>query len=326
MTYKKIAELAGVSTATVSKALSGSHEISPETVQRILRIAEDNGVTRAKYRRNPSLIHIAILVPEIISIYYSQNVTTLAAILENKGVASSVYILGFHDSHRYDVVDRIAADGMIDGILSLCSEYVHLDAGIPIVYTCEQVRNCSIHRDVVFSDMYSGILSAIEHLAHLGHRHIGFIGEKHTLRKQEMFGQAMKQLELGYADSDIYCSVKRFEEIGYEGAAYFLRQKERPTAYLTAYDEVALGAIHTFQSHGVRVPEDVSIIGINDIPSASYASVPLTTIRTFRCEMLELAVQTLLNKIHSPDNPLVQHTAVKCDLIIRDTTAPIQEK
>ena len=119
MTYKKIAELAGVSTATVSKALSGSHEISPQTARRILKLAEENGVSRSKYRRNPSLIHIAILVPEIISIYYSQIVSTLAAILEKKGLYPSVHIVGFQDRHRYDVVNRLSADGYIDGILSL---------------------------------------------------------------------------------------------------------------------------------------------------------------------------------------------------------------
>ena len=169
--------------------------------------------------------------------------------------------------------------------------------------------------------MYSGILFALEHLVHLGHRHIGFIGEKNTISKQEMFKRAMKQLELPCRAEDLFCSGKRFEEIGYEGASYFLRQKDPPTAYLTAYDEVALGAIHTFQSHGVRIPEDVSIIGINDIPSASYASIPLTTIRTSRGEMLELAVEALLNKIHSPDNLPLQQTAVKYDLIVRETTA-----
>ena len=98
---------------------------------------------------------------------------------------------------------------------------------------------------------------------------------------------------------------------------------ERPTALLAAYDEVALGAIHTFTRSGIRVPEDISIIGINDIPSASYASVPLTTIRTYAAEINSLGVKLLLDRIKDPERHIPQQVLVRCELIIRDTTARI---
>lgn len=319
MTLRKIAQLAGVSPSTVSKVLSGSSEISRETAERILKIAEENGVRRPNYHKARAHSRVAILIPEIISVYYSQVATALIDELRRYGVEPYMYLCGFDDESFCRIVNMLSEEKLADGILTLgVSDYTSF-CEIPIVgFGMSQ----SYPRfDALGSDMQSGIYEALEYLTSLGHTDIGFISEKHTDAKLRYFKSAMSRLGLPVREEYLYISRKRFAEIGCEAAEYYMKLTSPPTALLAAYDEVALGAIHTFRKNGISVPEDISVIGINDIPVSSYSSVPLTTIRTFSCELIERAVKLLLDQIKSPERHIVQHIMIKCELIVRDTTA-----
>ena len=321
MTYRKIAQLAGVSFSTVSKALSGSPEISEETVNRIRMIAEQNGVIRPKYRRDHPATRIAIIVPEIVSVYYSQTVSGLVSEFRRFGIEPYIHICGF-DSERFcRIIDQLADEQLAEGIIALTDTPYPLPLEIPMVRLA--ARNLHDRSDTVDCDLELGIFEALEYLIALGHRKIGFIGEKNTKVKLAYFNSCAARLGLDADQKLIYISRKRFAEIGSEAAEYYMTLDEKPTALLAAYDEVALGAIHTFKRSGIRVPEDISIIGINDIPSASYASVPLTTIRTYAAEINSLGVKLLLDRIKEPEKHIPQQVLVRCELIIRDTTARI---
>ncbi|MBQ8510005.1 MAG: LacI family DNA-binding transcriptional regulator [Clostridia bacterium] len=324
MTYRKIAQIAGVSLSTVSKVLSGSSEISKDTAERVRRIAEEYGVVRPKYRHDRPNIRIAILVPEIISIYYSQKVTEIINEMERLDIEPCIYIVGFSNERFHQIVEQIVDEGRINGILSLDHSFYAKIVEIPFLYLCQ--ANKGPRHDTLWADLNEGVYEAIEYLTRLGHQRIGFIGEKNTSSKLEYFKSAVSRLGLEINPKDIFISDKRFEEIGYEGAAYFAKRRERPTALLAAYDEVALGAIHAFKNYGISVPDDISIIGINDIPFSSYADVPLTTIRTYNEELTHLAVKMLLDKIKQPDQHPVQHIAIQCELVVRDTTARVKVK
>ncbi|MGN1408575.1 MAG: LacI family DNA-binding transcriptional regulator [Eubacteriales bacterium] len=322
MTYRKIAQLAGVSLSTVSKALSGSPEISAETVNRIRMIAEEYGVIRPKYRRNRPATRIAIIVPEIVSVYYSQTVSGLVSELRRFGIEPYIHLCGF-DSERFCmIIEQLTDERLADGIITLSDIPYPLPLEIPMVRLT--ARNLTDRSDTVYCDLESGIFEALEFLMALGHRRIGFIGEKNTKMKLAYFKSNAARLGLEADPKLIYTSIKRFAEIGSEAAEYYMTLDEKPTALLAAYDEVALGAIHTFTQSGIRVPEDISIIGINDIPSASYASVPLTTIRTYASEINSLGVKLLLDHIKDPEKHIPQQVLVRCELIIRDTTSRIR--
>ncbi len=318
MTYKKIAEIAGVSLSTVSKALSGNSEISSETAARIRAIAESNGVTRPKYRRARSQLRIAIIVPEIVSVFYSSIVSAVADELGRRGIEPCIYITGFDNKHFCRIFDQLAEDGTADGILLLSGERFSSTPSIPTVRICFEG---SFRYDSICTDIQTGIRDALEHLISLGHRDIGFISEKNTDYKLHRFRSTMTAMGLPISEDSIFVSDKRFEMIGVEAAAHFLKQKKLPTAFLTAYDEIATGAIHAFGVAGVKVPEDISIIGINDIPSAQYQSTPLTTVRTCSAEMIEIAAKQLLDQIEHPETHVFQNITLRCQLVIRGTTA-----
>lgn len=317
MTYRKIAELAGVSPSTVSKALSGSQEISRETALRIQKIAEENGVVRPKYRKNRNITRIAVIVPEIVSIFYSTIVTAITEELRKSGIEPGIYISGFEPSKFRKIIDFITDEDLADGIIALSSEFTGKSVTLPMVALTSESPD--LHCDTVYPDIRGGICDALEYLVYLGHRNIGFISEKFTSSKLDYFLCAAKSINLPVDESSIYISDKRFEMVGIEGAEYFIRKKKRPTAIITAYDEVALGAIHTFTENGIRIPEDISIVGINDIPVSAVAGIPLTTISTFSTEIISIAVKMLTDHINNPEKHITQHISVRCKLIHRNT-------
>ena len=322
MTYKKIAELAGVSLSTVSKAMAGSTEISPATAARIRKIAEENHVTGARYHKNTAELRVAVAVPEIVSVFYSQNVTDLVGELEQSGIDAAVYVTGFDKDKTSRLLTQLAESGTLDGIITIASIY-RKRAPIPVLSkSSPEHGEQHLGGDLISVDMTSGISEALTHLKELGHREIGFIGEKHTTGKQEVFLEIAERLGIAVNPKHVFISNKRFQDIGFEAAEYFLHMRKKPTALIAAYDEVAMGAMHAFRAHGVHVPEDISIIGINDIPFAAYSNPPLTTIRTYQKESAKLTVQKLLERIASGGEMPLQRIMLKCDLVVRETTAP----
>lgn len=323
MTYRKLAQLVGVSPATVSKALSGSGEISAETAALVRRVAEEHGVVRPSYRREHTSKRVAVIVPEIVSVFYSVMATSITEILSGQGFEASIMICGFSEERFFELLDLIESEKLADGVIALLPCRIPRKRGIPVVTvgSSGNENRC----DSVGGDMSSGVSDAVGHLVSLGHRHIGFIGEKNTVEKQKYFRKAIENYKLDFSERDIFVSSRRFEMIGVEGAEYFMKMRSSPTAFIAAYDEVAFGAIHTFSQHGIRVPEDVSIIGINDIPSSAFALTPLTTIKTFSSEMISIASKLLIDRIENPGSYAIQKITLGCELIIRSTTSKPKE-
>lgn len=318
MTNRKIAQLAGVSPATVSKVFSGSKEISAETAERVLRIARDNGISeRRRFKRERGVISVAVLLPEIISVSYSHIATDIVEIFSSLGVCASVYVIGFEEKSAFDIINTLSENGLCDGAVLMLNIKNNTRFPIPVVI----IEGSGGSSDYIHIDIISGIREAVGHLVKLSHTEIGFIGEKNTTSKSDTFITVMREYGLEPDPEYIYISDKRFEEIGYEAVNTMLARGRLPTALITAYDEIALGAIHAFQNNSIRVPEDISVIGMNDISFSSYSSVPLTTIRTYSREHNRLAANILLEKIKNPDYSMVVQVNVPCRLIIRETTA-----
>jgi len=317
MTYKKIAQLAGVSVSTVSKVMSGSNEISAGTSARILEIANANSVSPPKYHRDRIGTRVAVIVPEVISVYYSKFITIIAQLLEKRNIIPVIYITSFDKKQLGRIVDSII-DSRIDGIISLTSSVPEKKSMPPTVL----LLGYSDCHDTVEIDYVSAIYEAVEYLHKLGHTEIGFVSEKHTDYKLRHFRESAARLGIQLTEKNIFVSKKRFEEIGYEAVEYYTKRKKLPTAILCAYDEIAMGAIHAFRLHGISVPEDISVIGINDIPYASYAEIPLTTISTVFGDASSTAVGMLCDRISGTESKKPVHVLMKGELTVRSTTAP----
>lgn len=323
MKYVEIAKAANVSVSTVSKVMAGSSAVHRETAELVLRIAKENNVRPPKYHKNYTSIKIAVLVPEIISSTYSMMATAIMEELRMQGFESFVYPCGFSNERYFKILRMIESEQLADGIFTFSRDIYPFDFSLPIVapsYCDEQDKF-----DTVYCDIKSGIGKAVEYLISIGHKKIGFISEKNTSRKLKYFMEAAEHAKLEISPKHIFISKKRYDESGTEAAEYFMSLKSPPTAIIAAYDEIAIGAIRTFMSKGFHVPDDISVIGINDVPNAATAIVPLTSLRTFNESVVKKAVERLLFHMKDPQNKTIEQYKLPCELVIRASTSPLHK-
>ena len=326
MNHRKIAKLAGVSPSTVSKALSGSGEISEKTANKIRKIAIDTGYFKEKSRRKREYANgedflIAVIVPEIMGFHYATIVTCIKNHVEAKGGHVAVYIQDFDPAKSTQILQSIILRGATDGVILFSKPELTMKPNIPMVY-CGKDGGSEL--DSIGFDGEALVEDAVRFLTRQGHRRIGFVGEPHTYMAAQSFEKAMKKQGLDARKAYMYSVEARFEQIGHVAALQILEQKERPTAILAAYDEVAIGLVSTLMQHGIRVPEDISVMGINNIPSAAHAQIPLTTVETFSEEQYAMAVDVLYDRIRDENRP-VRHIVIEHRIIERETTRAIEE-
>ncbi len=323
MNHKKIAQLANVSASTVSKALSGSSEVNRATAEKIRRIAIDTGYFKEKSKRkreyaNDDSFLIAVIVPEIMGFYYATIVTCIKNHVESKGGHIAIYISDFDPQKGTELLESIILHGGTDGVIMFSKPTLSFKPNIPIVCCCNAV-DCGC--DTIYCDSRAVIGDAVGYLSKLGHTKIGYVGEPHTAAAAMYFEDAVKQNGLVYEKEYTYIIDARFEQIGHMAALEILKQKNRPTAVVAAYDEVALGLISTLSHNGIRVPEDMSVMGINNIPSGAHAQIPLTSVDTFSEEQYKTAVDLLFDKI-STESQTVRHITIEPQIVARETTKP----
>lgn len=277
MTLQKIAKLANVSVSTVSRALNNSFDINPETRELVLKIADEQGYFREKKRvkmenKRKNSINVAIICPEIISSHYSDLVTALAEVIRQKGSDCTVYYNDFSEEKLRDIIKRSIEDSSHDSII--CFNDIPFDAengNIPIV--CQ--KGLEKYSKLVID--YSVVLKqCVEHLIKAGKKKIAYAGESHTAHKELHLKNALNEKGLSLFAS--YKSNKRFGKAGEECAFDFLEDDVRPDAVVCAYDEIAFGFIHTLNKKGIKIPKDVAVMGINNVPSSEYFFNGLTTI------------------------------------------------
>lgn len=322
MTHKKIAEIAHVSASTVSKALAGSREISAELTEKIVQIAIDTGYFKEKSKRKLDYSKekntvIAILCPEIISIYYSGIVTVIKNAVENNGGQLAIYVFDFDVNKLNNIIETIILKQLAGGIIVLSQKHKNFTNSVPMLYFTPSGNDTS---SSIFPDTQLVLDLATEHLKNLGHTKIGFIGENLTHSKLAAFRSSLKKYKLPINESFIYSSAERFEKSGFTAVKQMLAAPVMPTAFIAAYDEIALAVIHELAQHGIRVPDDISIIGINDIPAASYSQIPLTTVSCFSEERCINAINALFDTIF--DKPKgIRYIHFKPELILRSSTS-----
>lgn len=323
MTHKKIAEIAHVSASTVSKALAGSKEISEELTEKIVQIAIDTGYFKEKSKRNLDYSKrknavIAILCPEIISIYYSSIVTVIKNAVENNGGHLAIYVFDFNVKKLNNIIETIILKQSADGIIILSEKHKNFTNSVPMLYLTSSANDSS---SSIFPDTHLILDLATKHLKSLGHTKIGFIGETLTYSKLTAFRSSLKKYKLPINESFIYSSDERFEQSGFTAVKQMLSSPVLPTAVIAAYDEIALAVIHELSQHGIKVPDDISIIGINDIPAASYSQIPLTTVSSFSEDRCINAINALFDTIFDKPKGRQQYIHFKPELIVRSSTS-----
>ncbi len=327
VTLTDIATAAGVSTSTVSKALRNSSDLNKETIKRIQEIAKEYHY-HAKSAESTSQRFsqfVGIICPEARSNFYAQIITHIIALLDEKSIGAMCCFTDFNAEKEAQYVKMLHAqkacgvfclteDTDTRGNLSALPEL----ANLPLVQI--GINAEANEYDNIYFDDASGIEYAVDHLISLGHRRIAFIGDPYARNRLNSFVKCMNERAIGVREEFLCKSFDRYEQCGYRQIESLLSLEPHPTAVITQYDEIAVGVLRCIYDKGLRVPEDISVIGMENAAYGAYLKDRLTTVGTHIDEISRIAVRLLMNKIENKDYRVVQRVSLLPELIVRETT------
>ncbi|MFV0427781.1 MAG: LacI family DNA-binding transcriptional regulator [Beutenbergiaceae bacterium] len=328
-----VAAAAGVSVSAVSRVLanSPSSRVSKQTRERILAAADalDYRPNFAARALKSSRTHVlGLIIPDITNPIFHDLLRGVEAEADRRGY---VMLLARSESMGDSdaVIRKLVGEGRVDGVLLQIDDRAMIDgvpplhtAGLPLVFLNSVQEGGS--GSVTFDDEQAAIL-ATEHLLALGHRRIGFIGGRRStytsIRRHGGYVRAMSEAEvaidevavswLGYTPSE-----------GASALAQIMSLPEPPTALVVANINASLGAMLEARRHGLRIPEDLSIVAIHDSSIAEVSWPPLTTVRMPWQTLGRYAVQALIHQIEHGTAQQIQVREPEPELIVRESTAP----
>ena len=327
VTLTDIARLAGVGLGTASRALRNAPGVAPATRDRVLAVAEEHAYVvspQASSLRMGTTGRIAVVVPHLDRWFFGAMLAGLESVLRTAELDVLLYPVGdVHDRHEF--FHRLPARRKVDAIVVVAFPLDQLERqrlelmGVRIVAAGGQ----SVAYPFVCIDDGIAGRQAMDHLLYLGHRRIGMLEAIDpdqpglVSRRPTAYYASLKDASIA-VDDDLVVSNDWGGEHGAESMAKLLSLREPPTAVYAHSDEVALGAIRTLHRAGLRVPEDISVIGIDDHPLAALTD--LTTVRQPVHEQGARAAHILLGLLQGED--VDQAVTMPTHLVIRRSTAP----
>jgi len=336
VTLRDVAREAGVSVNTVSRALNGKPDVSPETRAKVLKVAERLGYRPnrlARGLRSNKTGTIGVIVTDIANPFFG----ALVKGVEEAARKSSYSIIlqdTDEDYEREEEAIQVMLAERVDGLLitpvQTGTETIERlkESGLPFVLLGRYFDN--LETDYVVTDDVRGGYLATEHLIKLGHTRIAMInGPLHISSAKERFEgykRALAHHGIELDESLVSAGAVTMED-GYRAAQALIQRRKRPTAVFCYSDFVAFGVTKAIREHGLRIPNDIAIVGYDDVDFSSYIDVPLTTVRIFKEELGKQAVALLLEKVQ--DEVIgrkndARRGGLKLDvsLIVRESTCP----
>lgn len=329
VTIREVAALAGVSHQTVSRVINQNERVSPETRQKVLAAIDElgyspNATARDMARGNTHTF--ACLSPNLTDY-------TFASIIEGAETEARLdnYFLISSSAPDEDtflcLVEQLVTSRRTDGLLVINpytdQRYQHLPAGVPTVFI--GARPSSETVDAVALDDRGAATMAVQHLLELGHRRIALISgpavEDCTQDRQTAFLNCLSAYGVS-ADPDLIVEGDWSATSGFEAAVKLSHRNKLFTALFAMNDRMAIGAIRALRERGARVPQDISVIGFDDLPLASYFDPPLTTMRQDMFGIGREAARLLIRAVEQPDLPRRQ-LRIPAELVVRGSTAAI---
>lgn len=326
---RDVALAAGVSQSTVSRALRDDPRISAATRERVLQAAERLGYVPNRVARNlrerRSRV-VGVMVQDIDNAFYPQ---LLADMHQELLVAGYAFTLIVDPLHLRSDVSRLRnlLDASLDGLI-ITTATLDSDApvalhrrGIPIVLSVRSIPGLEV--DIVESDNIAAGQLAARHLVSLGHRDIAAImGPEVTSTTQHRIAGAKQVPGFSLPPERLFYGPYSHES-GHAHCRQLLQGDRPPTAIMAANDVIAIGVIDAARQMGYSIPDDISIIGFDDIHMASWHSFRLTTVRQDTKAIAVQSARRLIERIEDPNGP-VTHDKYPVSLTVRATTAPLR--
>ena len=317
-----------ISISTVSKALNGYSDVSPQTRERVLAMAEaldyhPSSAARSLRRGRTDKVGLLINNPvTFVGEYIADIVAGAALTAEQQGSNLVLYTTAVTTPTE---LKRICRAREVDGLLlifepSIAAIEVIEQENMPFVVFGRRVAQANV--SYVAPDNEAGAYALTQHLIQQGHQRIGFTTRPQlgTVSQDRLAGyqQALAEANLPL-DSDLLVETVIEPQSGYKAMNTFLDLAEPPTAVFAFYDLVAVDALHAAQDRGLRVPQDIAIAGFDGLRSSLITQPRLTTVQQPLAAMGQQAMQTLFARINDNNQPPIRQT-FPVELIIRQST------
>ena len=325
-----VAKMVGVSAATVSRALALPGAVRDSTRKAILEAVRATGYipnVAARNLRVRKTNMILVIVSQIGNTFLADILGSIDEELTRNGYG---LIIGHLDNHpgRENQFLRVAISGAVDGIMLLSLNRIPqndhqtmLDCGLPMVSINERFEGADFPQVSVCN--FEASVEVVHHLYKLGHRNIGFIRGPEGIYTADArlagFRAGLAQYGLDPDAASVWMGNYQFAD-GAAAAEACLRQAQRPTAVYATNDEMAIGFIKHMHEQGVKVPEDISVVGFDGVAFGDYSIPTLTTVQQPKQDLGRIAAQTLVRQLHG--ETVIMDERLVAPLIIRKSTGP----
>lgn len=333
VTLKAVAQHLGLSAGTISAVINDSpaaKHIPPRTRSRILAAVRELNYQPnffARSLRKKRTYTIGILANEIGDAYGSMIIAGVENFLRQRNY---FFLTGIHrhDSTLLEKYSKLLLHRGVEGFITIDLNLPH-SLFLPTVAVAGHKRHEGVTN--VALDHYRAAWVALQHLAELGHRKIAFMkglpASSDSADRWHGITEVAKKLGIAI-DPELTVQIESSAsspELGYPYGKALL-ERRKPFTALFAYNDIsAIGAIRAFREAHLRVPEDVSVVGFDDIESAAFHNPPLTTVRQPLLEMGEVAAKILLERIEGANGDYAEAIAIQPELVVRASTSPASD-
>jgi len=337
LTLEDIAERAGVSRSTVSRVINNQTSVSKRTHKRVMDVIEETNFypnAAARTLASQRSWTLGLVLPLSVSIFFTDpyypNLTRgIAQACNQNNYTLALFLVGSKEEEE-NMYPRIARKGFLDGVMVQSGHHgdqgiigTMLDMNIPMVVIGRPFRSDNV--SYVDIDNVNSAYNAVSHLVRLGRRRIATITGPFDstvgIDRLEGYRKALVERNLPY-DPNLVVEGDFTEPGGYYAIQKILPLK--PDAIFAASDVMAMGAMRAINEAGMKIPDDIALVGFDDLPLSSYSSVQLTTVRQPVVQSGIRVVETLIDMIENGNEKPI-HTIMDTDLIIRNSCGANQQ-
>ena len=330
-TIRDIAKIADLSPATISRALRNDPNISVATREKVAKLAaEMDYFTNAKKHNRASGKIIGVICPEIVSYNYASITEAVSSQLRSKGYGCVLMVTQMEAETEKAALETLK-NQQVAGIILIMYDDVASKAAlaefkkkskIPVV----QIANFDEYDgyDSLMINNRQAIEHLIDYLLELGHKDIAIVADDNAFERMNITCDCLQDKGIFLKKNrKIIVKGERFEYSGYLGAMQLLKSSDCPTAVIAMYDYIAFGILRACSELGISVPEELSVVGIDNIRTASYIPKALTTVSMPHADMGRIAARLIVNRIEEGKKTAIQHVSLDPIIVVRETTAPI---
>ncbi len=330
-TSEDVAKKAGVSIATVSRVFNESPHVSPAVRRKVLRAAKalnyQPNRTAQRLRAKRSTV-IGLVISDIQNPFFTSVVRGIEDVAYKHGYSVVLCNTDEDPNKERLYINVMRAEAVAGVILASTSETNPLaadlfDHDIPVVAIDRRIKDKRV--DSVLAANTQGAFEAVSHLIALGHRRIGFVGLQLTRstgkERYDGYVRALREHGLSVSRQLVRIADAK-QQGGYKRTHDLMTERPAITALFVANNLMTLGALDAIHERGMKIPDDISVVGFDDMACATLLEPPLTTVAQPTYELGQRAAELLLERLKQPQKPAVQ-IELKTSLIVRGSTRPL---